>query len=136
MPNALSSRPRREEARRFIGFILAGGAATILNYTVFFTLLLAGIHYLAASGIGYVSGILVSFSINRRLIFKATGAAAPQLARYVAAYGLALLAQLALLEVLVRTGLTPTIAHGLALITVVIANYFVIKGFVFSKVER
>lgn len=132
MPNGLANRLPRGEVRRFVGFALAGGAATILNYTVFISLLLADVHYLAASGIGYVSGIIVSFGINRRLIFKARGAAAPQLVLYTLAYGLALVAQLALLEVLVRLGLMPMIANGVALLVVVVANYFVIKKFVFA----
>lgn len=118
---------------RFIGFVLAGGTATVVNYTLFAVLLLLGVHYLAASAAGYVSGIVVSFAINRRYVFRSSRPAAAQLLRYTLAYGAALLCQLGLLEALVRLGVVPLIANGLALGVVVVLNYGVIARFVFAE---
>jgi putative flippase GtrA len=116
---------------RFLGFVVAGGIATVVNYTIFAVLLLAGLHYLAASAIGYVSGIVVSFIINRRYVFRSIAAPGPQLVRYAAAYGVALFAQLALLELLVRLSIPPLLANGVALVIVVIGNYFLVSRVVF-----
>ena len=106
----------------------------MVNYAFFALLLALGLHYLAASATGYVSGIVVSFAINRRFIFRATGAAYPQFLRYSLAYAGALVAQLALLETFVQAGLPPFVANGIALLVVVIANYFVIRRLVFGQV--
>ena len=116
---------------RFLGFVVAGGIATVVNYTIFAILLLAGLHYLAASAIGYVSGIAVSFTINRRYVFRSTATPGRQLVRYAAAYGVALFAQLALLELLVRLSIPPLLANGVALVIVVIGNYFLVSRVVF-----
>jgi putative flippase GtrA len=116
---------------RFLGFVVAGGIATVVNYTIFAVLLLAGLHYLAASAIGYVSGIVVSFTINRRYVFRSIAAPGRQLVRYAAAYGVALFAQLALLELLVRLSIPPLLANGVALVIVVIGNYFLVSRVVF-----
>jgi putative flippase GtrA len=118
---------------RFLGFVVAGGIATVVNYTVFAMLLLADLHYLAASAIGYVSGIAVSFAINRRYVFRSVAAPGGQLVRYASAYGVALFAQLALLELLVRLSIPPLFANGLALVIVVIGNYFLVARVVFPE---
>jgi putative flippase GtrA len=116
---------------RFLGFVVAGGIATVVNYTIFVILLLAGLHYIAASAIGYVSGIAVSFSINRRYVFRSIAAPGRQLVRYAGAYGLALIAQLTLLEILVRLSIPPLLANGIALVVVVVGNYFLVARVVF-----
>ena len=119
----------------FVGFIAAGGTATVINYSIFLVLYWLGIGYLLASGIGYVTGIAVSFIINRRLVFRSRGSKRQEAPRYVIAYLGALVVQLALLEAFVRLGLDPLIANGLALIIVVVVNFFVIRRIVFRPSE-
>ncbi len=119
--------------RTFIGFVAAGGAATVVNYSIFASLYWAGMFYLVASAIGYVAGIAVSFVINRRLVFRSSGSKAKEVPRYVLAYLAALAVQLLLLEVLVRLGLDPLIANAVALAIVVVLNFFVIRRVVFRS---
>jgi len=118
--------------RTFIGFILAGGTATVINYGLFAGLYWAGANYLVASAIGYASGIAVSFTINRFLVFTESSRGSHQILRYTLIYLGALGVQLALLELGVRAGIDPLIANAIALVIVVIANYFVIRKFVFD----
>ena len=119
--------------KQLVGFVVAGGIATVVNFALFSVLLFSGVHYLVASALGYVSGILVSFAINRRFIFKSTGDSRAQLVRYTLIYLAAMLAQLALLEALVRLGVEPFFANAFALLVVVVVNFFVIRRFVFSR---
>ena len=118
--------------KQLLGFVFAGGIATIINYSLFSALLFSGVHYLLSSALGYVSGIIVSFAINRRYIFRSTGNVRGQFVRYTLIYLGALIVQLGLLEALVRLGLNPFIANGIALFVVVILNFFVIRRFVFA----
>ena len=118
-------------SRPFIGFVFAGGVATIVNYALFSALMVLGVHYLVSSAVGYSSGIIISFLINRRFVFKSSGDSRAQLVRYTLIYLGAMFVQLGLLEALVRVSLDPFIANALAIIIVVVLNFFVIRRFVF-----
>ncbi len=117
---------------QFVGFIVAGGSATAVNYSLFAVLYWWGVNYLMASTIGYLSGIAVSFTINRLVVFKNSGNRPHQLLRYTLIYLGALAVQLGLLETGVRLGLDPFIANAIALVIVVVVNFFVIRRIVFS----
>ena len=116
---------------RFTGFLIAGGAATLVNYCVFSVVLVAGAHHLVAATVGYASGIGVSFAINRRMAFRGASAVRHRGARYTLTYLGALTCQLLLLETLVRAGIVPIVANALAIGVVVVLNYFMIARFVF-----
>ena len=120
---------------RFVGFVAAGGTATVINYALFALLYWAGLNYLLASALGYVSGIAVSFIINKLLVFTDATAQSRQFLRYTAIYLVALVAQLGLLEIGVRVGLDPLVANAIALVIVVVVNFFVIRRFVFTTTE-
>lgn len=118
--------------KQLLGFVFAGGVATALNYSIFTVLMILGVHYVVSSAVGYASGIIVSFLINRRYVFKSTDDSRSQLVRYTFIYLAAMFVQLGLLEALVRSGLDPFIANALAIIVVVVLNFFVIRRFVFG----
>ena len=121
----------RKNVGRFVGFVAAGGTATVINYTLFALLYWAGVNYLLASALGYVSGIAISFAINKLLVFRDSTGQSGQFLRYTGIYLVALVAQLGLLELGVRLGLGPLIANAIALLVVVVMNFFVIRRFVF-----
>ena len=120
---------------RFVGFVAAGGTATVINYTLFALLYWAGVNYLLASALGYVSGIVVSFTINKLLVFRDAEKQPRQFLRYTLIYLVALGAQLGLLELGVRLGLDPLIANAVALVIVVVGNFFVIRRLVFTPTD-
>lgn len=120
-------------AREFFGFVLAGGAATLVNYSVFLVLLILNVQYLVASGIGFLAGIGVSFTINRLYVFTNRTSSKASFVRYFAAYLVALTAQLFLLETLVQLGIRPEISNIVAILIVVVVNFFVVRKFVFGK---
>lgn len=118
---------------QFLGFIFAGGIATALNYGLYLLALNAGTPYLLAATLGYLSGIAVSYSLNRRYIYASKAGVGPELIRYLFAYLGALCGQLALLESLIRFGLGPDLSNLIAIALVVILNFFVIRRFVFDE---
>jgi putative flippase GtrA len=117
--------------RQLIGFVLAGGVATVLNFLLFLVLLELRVHVTVAAAIGYVSGIAVSFAINKLWIFK--DAQKASVLRYFIAYGIALAAQLGLLNVFLSVGLPPELANAAAIGIVVVLNYFLVRKFVFGR---
>ena len=125
-----------ETIKRFIGFFLAGGAATILNYTIFLLLLGSGVNVLLASGVGYSSGIAVSYIINVQKNFKESKFSISGLARYSAVYLIALPIQIALLAILMELGMIPEIANAVAILITLILNFFVIRKFVFGAAGK
>lgn len=121
------SNPRKQ----FVGFLFAGGVATGLNYGVFVALLFVGLNYLLASAVGYMSGIVVSFALNRWAVYSSRGDLRREFLRYAAVYLLALGLQLCVLQVLVRSGLEPIWANAIAIALVVVTNFFIVRRFVF-----
>ena len=121
---------------RFVGFVAAGGTATVINYTLFAALYWAGVNYLLASALGYVSGIAVSYTINKVLVFTDSTTQTHPFLRYTAIYLVALAVQLGLLELGVRLGFDPLIANAIALVIVVVMNFFVIRRLVFSSEKK
>lgn len=109
--------------------MIAGGTATVLNYLVFLFLLGQSVHALLASAIGYVSGIAVSFTINKFLVFSES--TKPSFLRYAIVYLSALALQLALLAALIAGSLPAETANALAIMIVVVINFFIMKKFVF-----
>lgn len=129
----MTSSATRPEVRRFVGFVAAGGAATILNFGIFLALYAMGLHYLVASMVGYLSGIAVSYSINVLLVFKDRQSSDTPLVRYVLAYLVALGLQIFLLEFFVRLGASPEVSNGLAIAIVVVLNFFAMRRWVFRS---
>jgi putative flippase GtrA len=119
--------------RKFAGFALAGGAATILNYSVFLVLLNLSVDVLLASAAGYISGILLSYLINVRFVFRETTVSLGGVLRYTVIYLLALPLQLGLLSLLLSQGVPAEIANALAIVVVLVVNFLVIRRFVFSS---
>lgn len=123
----------RPSVGQFLGFVLAGGVATILNYSLFLILYESGVYYSLASAVGYVSGIALSFAINLRFVFRTRQPRSGLFGRYTVAYLIALIAQVGLLEVLVRSGFPAEIANALAIAIVLLANFLVIRRWVFRS---
>ena len=116
--------------RRIIGFIFAGGVATLFNYGTFLSLLQVLGSPLLASALGCCAGIGISFLINRLFVFRASKRAS--FFRYSLSYMLALLFQLALLLLFISLGLSPQAGNAVAIAIVVVLNFFLVRRIVFS----
>jgi len=57
---------------QFIKYLTFGGIGFITDYAIFYIMIEDGINYQIANAVGYLSGTIVSFLLNRRLTFKVT----------------------------------------------------------------
>ena len=117
---------------QFLGFVAAGGTATVINYGLFLALFSTGNSYLPSAVGGYLSGIAVSFALNRWVVYGSSDPVGGQFFRYFVVYLLALGVQLFALESMVQLGIDPRWANGVAIAVVVALNFFAVRRFVFS----
>jgi putative flippase GtrA len=118
---------------QFLGFVVAGGLATIVNYGLFLLLLSQGAHHLFAASLGYVSGIGISYLVNRLVVFRSDQKTSTESVKYFLSYLVALFFQLVALEILVSAGVVAELANGIAIGGVVFLNFFVVRRFVFGN---
>ena len=115
--------------KTLVGFVFAGGVATAFNYSIFLILLSLGWNPSLSSAIGYVSGIGVSYFINKRFVFAASKKAS--FWKYSIAYLFALGSQLVLLNIFIWVSVEVRLANAIAIIIVVFLNFLVMRKFVF-----
>jgi len=119
-----SGRPR--EARSFARFLVAGVANTVASYALFVALELV-LPYLVAYAIAYVTGIVLSYFLNTRFVFRV-----PQrwstFMKFPIVYLVQFLLGSAVIVGLVEAlGFSPRIAALLALVVTVPATYLTAK---------
>jgi putative flippase GtrA len=105
-----------------------GGTNTVFSYAVFaalYWLLGDALHYMGALALAYVVGILLGFSLHRRLVFRVTGTVLADLLRFTTVQLTAFAANAALLTLLVEVvGLPVLFAQVMAVTAVIVASYF------------
>ena len=95
--------PLLAESRRFLGYALAGIAATGSHYATMVVLVWAlGGHEVAASSIGFVVGALVKYPLNYWLVFGSRQRHAVAVTRFVLALAIAFLLNAAILALLLK----------------------------------
>jgi len=55
---------------KFGRFLIVGGIATAVQYTILLTLASAGVEALVASSIGFVASAIANYTLNRRFTFR------------------------------------------------------------------
>ena len=64
----------KKTIKQFAKFSVVGVLNTLIHYCIFLALYkLIGVHYLVASAIGYIAGIVNSYCINKKWTFNSTG---------------------------------------------------------------
>jgi putative flippase GtrA len=117
----------------FFGFLVAGGLATVVNFSMFVALVGYRTDYQLAAVIGYFSGTAVSYAVNRYVVFASSRPGLPQLARFVLLDIAGIGTQLLVLEGFLSLGLGIAASNGAAIIVVVLAKYLVARRFVFGR---
>ena len=120
----------------FLKFVLVGGVSTSFNYALFYALhVFFNINYLIASATGYISGIFISYWLNKYFTFKAfEKATTKEIAKYYSVFIVSMLIGLAFLSFLVEIlGMLPVYANILMIGFTVILNYLGTYYFVFKK---
>lgn len=136
-PRTLNAGPTRSETgdirRRFARFLVVGGLSTALNYGVYL-LLLPKLPYLPAAAIGYLSGLVVGYFLNRAWAFDAATESHRKVVPFVLVYLVNLAtSQLLLLALVDRLGVPASWANVPALGYTTIANFLGLHWFVFRR---
>lgn len=115
-------------------FITIGALGTGLNFLVYTLSISIGIHYVAASFIGWATALFVVFWLNRSLTFRSEGGLVGDFARTVAVYvGQQFVMVGVLLTAVDFGGLSPQIGFFLGLPIAVMFSFFGLKFFAFRR---
>jgi len=69
--------------RRLVLYTICGGSGVALDFGIFSTLVFLGVYYQAANAVGYASGTVLSFILNRRYTFDVRDAPWRRFAMFV-----------------------------------------------------
>ena len=105
-------------------FCIVGGSGFIVNLAVFSVLLHVGVHYIPAAVCSFLVAVTNNYTWNRLWTFAHhTGGVVYQGPRFLVVSLCALLANLAILSVLVSLGLEKRLAQAIAIILVTPLNF-------------
>jgi len=119
---------------QFIRFAVVGGICTAVSYSIFITLTeLTQTHYLVASTIGFLAGLVTGFYINKNWTFAKEDTNKIYFIKYFLVYLFSLIVNLLILEYLVENYEVPKmVAQVIATGTTVFSNFFGSKILVFK----
>lgn len=119
---------------QFGKFIIVGAFSTIVNYGIFYLMFnFLHVHYLVASGTGYISGVLFGFYFNKSWSFNFYRQSKIALLKYVSVYFFSLIVSIFFLNILVEFFLLDErIANILVIGLTTCLNFLCIKFFVFK----
>lgn len=120
----------------FARFSVVGAASTIVNYGVFLVLLsIFRLDYILSAAIGYLSGVVVGFTLNKRFTFGSQGKVSSEALRYLAVYIISLFLGLSLLKFLVGSAdVSAPMANVLVIGVTTLTNFLGSKFFAFRKI--
>ena len=122
----------------FLRFLLVGVANTIVGYLAILGFqFLVGLHAMVANALGYVTGISVSYLLNRRYTFQSQGSHYRDLPRFLAAGSACYLANLLVLAFLSYhpEWVGAALAQSVSVATYTVSFYFLNKRLVFRATQ-
>jgi putative flippase GtrA len=117
--------------RRVILFCLAGAVNTAFGYALFAVLLSAGLHRVAAMLVATAGGVLFNYWFTGRVVFDNRGLG--RLPRFVGAYIIVYLINVACMEALVAAGAGAYAAGAVSIAVAAAAAYLIQSRFVFGR---
>ena len=118
---------------RICSSLCAGSLAsnTVFGYSVFAALLFTGLHRALALLLATCAGVVFNFFSTGRMVFGNRDLS--RLPRFVAAYGIIYLFNLAVMEILVAAGANTYVAGAGSIVLATVAAYALQSRFVFSR---
>jgi len=122
---------------QFLLYCVCGGIGVTTDYLIYYSALTLGLWYQAANALGYASGTLASFFLNRKITFGVHDKVARRLAIFfgVAAIGFSASALMLWLMVDVMA-VDAKLAKLLTLPVVVVIQFSMNRHFTFSEKSR
>tara|TARA_A100001015_G_scaffold292449_1_gene367803 strand:- start:714 stop:1130 length:417 start_codon:yes stop_codon:yes gene_type:complete len=131
----LKTQLNQQSIRAFIKFCMVGAGSTLLSYTVFYVLYSkCAVYYLLSSVIGYVSGLIFGYFLNKLWTFNVKKNSILLAVKYVLIYMVSLGLSMLLLYVLVEYAkINPLLSNVFVIMVSTFTNFFGVKLFVFKK---
>lgn len=120
---------RRKTIAQFLRFLVVGAVNTLFGYAVFAGLVLAGMPPMPALVITYVVGVAFNFMTTGKYVFG--GARREAFLRFVAAYVVIYLFNVALFQAFTWVGASPLVAQALCVPIVAVFSFAVFRFRVF-----
>lgn len=118
--------------RPAVRYLIVGGSTNLALLALYAGLTALGIHEVTASSIGYATGIVVTYVLNKGWSFRDQSAHHTAFVKYVVTYGAGYVVQIAVLSGLAfRLGLPHIIAQLIAMIAAAVSIFSLLKLFVF-----
>ena len=118
---------------QFSRYSFAGVINTAIGYAVIFSGMALGFSPYVSNFAGYTVGLCCSFILNKHFVFLAKGNRRRQIGRFMAAFGIAYLLNLAFLHVCLEAGVAKVAAQILAGVLYLAAMYMLSRVWVFAK---
>ena len=119
---------------QFFLYCLCGGCGVTTDYALYFIALKLGIGYQVANALGYVSGTLVSFFLNRKFTFGIHDKVAQRLALFMGMAGIGFAVSAFMLWLMVGIGhFDPRISKLFTLPVVVLLQFTLNRLITFRK---
>lgn len=108
---------------------------TIVNYGIFYVLFaVAHLHYLVAASLGFLSGVVIGYPLNRRFTFSVDKSGKREKALYLFVYIVSLILSIIFLRIVVGfLGVDARIANILSIGLTTCTNFIGTKLVVFRK---
>lgn len=116
-------------------FLVVGGAATVLNYTIYYILFsVLGVGYSVAFSIGFLSGVAFGYVLNKQWSFGSREVSTPLVVmKYISVYLVSLGLGLIVIRILVvNVGLEPLIANFFTILVTTCTNFLGARYLVFK----
>jgi putative flippase GtrA len=129
---------KKQEIRLFLGYLLCGGTATLVDFSLFYGLMQgAGLWYFYANLVSYPCGLLTNFTLNKTLNFRDQNPRVLRQFLVFASVGVSglLINQCVLTALVESLAFEPLLAKAMALLVTVGWNYTG-NRFLTFKVER
>lgn len=125
----------QQSIRAFVKFCMVGAGSTLLSYTVFYVLYSkCTMYYLLSSVIGYVSGLIFGYFLNKLWTFNVKKNSILLAVKYVSIYMVSLGLSMLFLYVLVEYArVNPLLSNVFVIMVSTFTNFFGVKLFVFKK---
>ena len=118
---------------QFLLYCLCGGIGVTTDYLIYYSALTLGLWYQLANVLGYLSGTLVSFFLNRRITFAVHDQLVRRLTIFIGVAAIGFSASALMLWVLVDAmALDAKIAKLLTLPVVVLIQFFMNRRITFK----
>lgn len=119
---------------QLLRYAIVGLLSNFLLYIIYIALTWAGMNYIVAMSILYISGTLITFKLNRNWTFRNNDVPLPQLIRYITTYTMGYLINFLILWAGVsQLNFPHQLVQAIAIIAVACFIFLVLKLWVFSE---